>query len=173
MSKPPLSSLTAFLNALSLLSSSNTSTKEPDFDAGLNTSSAWTEARNSHISTNINSLSDEEVSDDEADPGNDDSALDGVSGRTARALFNFEGKPEFRELTSVQAGDDLEVLKEEVGDGWSLVRWYSDERRETGLLPKSYYTVRIALLLTMCTTDMRYFYNAIISSLLTLHKLLT
>ncbi|KAK7685587.1 hypothetical protein QCA50_011454 [Cerrena zonata] len=138
MSKPPLSSLTAFLNALSLLSSSNP--KEPEFDAGLNASSAWTEARHSHISTNINSLSDDEASDDEADQADDDSGLESVTGRTARALFNFEGKAEFRELTAVQAGDDLEVLKEEVGDGWSLVRWYSEERREIGLLPKSYYT---------------------------------
>lgn len=140
MSKPPLSSLTAFLNALSLLSRPNP--KEPDFDAGLNASSAWTEARNSHISTNINSLSDDEASDEEGDPaGNEDAGLEGVSGRTARALYNFQGKPEFRELTSVQAGDELEILKEEVGDGWSLVRSYASERTEVGLLPRTYYTV--------------------------------
>lgn len=139
MSKPPLSSLTAFLNALSLLSSS--SPKEPEFDAGLNASSAWTEARHSHISTNINSLSDDEASDEETDQASNDSGLETVTGRTARALYTFEGKPEFRELTSVQAGDELEVLKEEVGDGWSLVRWYSNDRREIGLLPRSYYTV--------------------------------
>lgn len=138
MSKPPLSSLTAFLNALSLLSSSTT--KNPDFDAGLNTSSAWTEAaRNSRISTNINSLSDEESED--GDHSDDNAGLDGVIGRSARALYAFEGKPEFRELTSVQAGDELEVLKEEVGDGWSLVRCFAvDDRREIGLLPRSYYT---------------------------------
>ena len=36
--KPPTSSLAAFLNALSW------SRKDPDFDAGLKSSSAWTEA---------------------------------------------------------------------------------------------------------------------------------
>lgn len=59
--------------------------------------------------------------------------------RPARALYPFEGKAEFREL-SVVAGDELEVVKEDVGDGWSLVQ---DSTGETGLLPRAYYTVCI------------------------------
>ena len=57
--------------------------------------------------------------------------------RPARALYAFEGKAEFREL-KVEAGDELDVVKEDVGDGWSLVR---DATGEIGLLPKTYYTV--------------------------------
>ena len=55
----------------------------------------------------------------------------------ARALYSFEGKAEFRELT-VEAGDELEVVKEDVGEGWSLVK---DSTGEIGLLPQTYYTV--------------------------------
>ena len=55
----------------------------------------------------------------------------------ARVLYKFEGKAEFRELT-VDAGDEVEVIKEDVGEGWSLVR---DPLRKIGLLPQSYYTV--------------------------------
>ena len=57
----------------------------------------------------------------------------------ARASYKFEGKAEFREL-SVEAGDEVEVIKEDVGEGWSLVR---DSLGEVGLLPQSYYTVCI------------------------------
>ena len=56
---------------------------------------------------------------------------------SARALYHFEGKAEFRELT-VEAGDELEVLKQDVGDGWSLVKM---EDGKIGLLPTAYYTV--------------------------------
>ena len=55
----------------------------------------------------------------------------------ARVLYKFEGKVEFRELT-VDAEDELEVIKEDVGEGWSLVR---DPLGKVGLLPQSYYTV--------------------------------
>ncbi|KZT25671.1 PX-domain-containing protein [Neolentinus lepideus HHB14362 ss-1] len=91
-----------------------------DFDAGINSSTAWTQANPS------TSLSDDEPEDDEEE-----------TGQPARALYNFEGKVEFRELT-VEAGDELEILKEEVGDGWSLVRL--DKNGEVGLLPQTYYT---------------------------------
>ena len=144
--KPPTSSFAAFLNALSW----SRAKKDPDFDAGLNTSSAWTESldnasRKSQASINVNSLSDDESEDapevaakeDDADP------VPEASGRPARALYAFEGKPEFRELTAVQAGDMLSVLREEVGDGWSLVRHHGEGvKAEVGLLPQSYYTVR-------------------------------
>ncbi|KIP04499.1 hypothetical protein PHLGIDRAFT_75831 [Phlebiopsis gigantea 11061_1 CR5-6] len=122
--KPPTSSFAAFLNALSW----SRLRKDPDFDAGLNSSSAWTEA----LTT--------------PEGGDEDPLLDAEQGRPARALFTFEGKPEFRELTAVQAGDRLDVLREEVGDGWSLVRHFgSDTKPEVGLLPQSYYTFTIDL----------------------------
>lgn len=88
-----------------------------DFDAGINASTAWTE----HL---------ELLSDDEPDREDDY--------RPARALYDFEGKAEFREL-SLQAGDDIEVVKEDLADGWSLVR---NSDGEVGLLPREYYTVR-------------------------------
>ncbi|KAG1729161.1 hypothetical protein EDB19DRAFT_1897298 [Suillus lakei] len=51
--------------------------------------------------------------------------------KAARALYDFEGKAEFRELT------------EEAGDGWSLVRASSGE---IGLLPQTYYTCTTSFL---------------------------
>lgn len=88
-----------------------------DFDAGINSSTAWTESL--------------------------DRLCNQVPQHTqqARALYAFEGKPEFRELT-VEAGDDLEVIQETLPDGWSLVRTLGDEGCVVGLLPRSYYTVR-------------------------------
>ena len=144
------SSIAAFLKALTL---SRPTPEVPDFDSGINTSSAWTESlplppegvlRSSQAITtpNINSLSDEEPEEDEAEDIPD---IEQLPGKAARALYAFEGKPEFRELTDVHAGDELEVLKEEVGDGWSLVKHISEavegRRPEVGLLPRSYYTV--------------------------------
>ncbi|KAJ7167312.1 hypothetical protein C8R43DRAFT_1121750 [Mycena crocata] len=89
-----------------------------DFDAGINASTAWTE----HLESS-GSLSDEEP-DEEG------------THRPARALYDFEGKAEFQEL-SVDAGDELEVVKEDLADGWSLVK---NEAGEVGLLPRTYYT---------------------------------
>lgn len=101
-----------------------------EFDSGINTSAAWTEHRQLHTGTG--SLSDDE-------PDTDDEQQ---HGRPARALYVFEGKTEFREL-SVDAGDEIEVLKEELADGWSLVK---SADGEMGLLPRSYYTVCFAYL---------------------------
>ena len=149
----PTSSIAAFLNALWLIRPKPTN---PDFDAGINASSAWTGSlppegalrSSTSLNVNLNSLSDDEPESD-ADPSDDHPDLGTVEGRPARALFAFEGKPEFRELTNVLAGDELEVLKEEVGDGWSLVKHLEpkdsegkERRQEVGLLPQSYYTVR-------------------------------
>ncbi|KAJ7741445.1 hypothetical protein DFH07DRAFT_926149 [Mycena maculata] len=92
-----------------------------DFDAGINASTAWTE----HLESS-GSLSDEEPDDEEPEG----------TLRPARALYDFEGKTEFREL-SVEAGDELEVVKEDLADGWSLVK---NEAGEVGLLPRTYYT---------------------------------
>ncbi|KAJ6495280.1 hypothetical protein C8R45DRAFT_866476 [Mycena sanguinolenta] len=92
-----------------------------DFDAGINASTAWTE----HLES-TGSLSDEEPDEEDAEGTN----------RPARALYDFEGKNEFREL-SVDAGDELEVVKEDLADGWSLVKNIAGE---VGLLPRTYYT---------------------------------
>ncbi|KAF9048732.1 hypothetical protein BJ165DRAFT_1343327 [Panaeolus papilionaceus] len=114
-----------------------------DFDAGINTSAAWTEslsgdestdtaaskARNRRFYSESNlphRISDEDSGNEVQEPT-----------RPARALYDFEGKPEFREL-SVKAGDDLELVKEDVGEGWSLMM---DSTGEIGLLPQTYYTL--------------------------------
>ena len=112
----------------------------PDFDAGINTSAAWTESRDKG-----RSLSDEET--DPNDPGLDYLQ---VPGRPARALYSFEGKPEFREAC-VNAGDEIEVIREEVGDGWSLIKLFVEGGVELGLLPRSYYTVSVYACPISCT----------------------
>lgn len=62
------------------------------FDAGINASSAWTGAREeSSIPGDIDELTGTEAASDEEQ--GDDSPP-----RPARALFDFEGKPEYREL---------------------------------------------------------------------------
>ncbi|KAG2008360.1 Sh3px3 protein, variant 2 [Coprinopsis cinerea AmutBmut pab1-1] len=113
-----------------------------DFDSGINSSAAWTESNKpstpqgpstrrylseSHLQSHGS------LSDDEFDDGGDELE---EPARKARALFDFQGKPEFREL-DVNAGDPIDVLKEDVGEGWSLVR---NESGEMGLLPQTYYT---------------------------------
>ena len=99
-------------------------------DAGINASTAWTEhlegghAPREHLSKlNVPSaVSDEDIE---------------KITYPARVLYKFEGETEFRELT-VDAGDEVGVIKEDVGEGWSLVR---DPLGNVGLLPQSYYTV--------------------------------
>jgi len=118
-----------------------------DFDAGINTSHAWTghleegaddttptpsisKARSRKYlseSNAVRSMSDGELVED-----GEDVTI------PARALYAFQGKAEFRELT-VGAGDELDIIKEDVGEGWSLVR---DSQGGIGLLPQTYYTVR-------------------------------
>jgi sorting nexin-9/18/33 len=104
----------------------------PDFDAGINTSAAWTESRDKGRS----------LSDEETDPNDPELDYLQTSGRPARALYSFEGKPEFREVC-VSAGDEVEIMREEVGDGWSLVKLFVEGGVELGLLPRSYYAVRL------------------------------
>ncbi|KAF7986303.1 hypothetical protein HWV62_35256 [Athelia sp. TMB] len=99
------------------------------FDAGINTSTAW----NEHLERGTPS-SDE-------DPDVDADAVHDVKGsqeaKPARALYQFEGKPEFREMSLVEAGDAIGVIRENLADGWSLVR---NDAGEVGLLPRTYYT---------------------------------
>jgi len=61
------------------------------------------------------------ISDEEPDSDQDE---DYSACQLARALYDFDGKVEFREL-SVQAGDDFDVVKEELVVCWSLgqERW--------------------------------------------------
>lgn len=101
-----------------------------DIDSGINTSTAWTEHLGDYSSKKCSSQSNitATVSDEED--------IEEIT-YPARALYKFEGKAEFRELT-VKAGDEVEVIKENVGEGWSLVR---DSLGTVGLLPQSYYTV--------------------------------
>jgi len=106
-----------------------------DFDAGINTSSVWTEHLDSDSSRSRSasvSLSDDDACEDDHFEGDDD-----VCRREARVLYAFAGKVEFREL-DVKAGDEIAVIREQVGDGWSLVK---TRRGRVGLLPRSYYTV--------------------------------
>ena len=108
-----------------------------DFDAGINSSTAWTEHLDSD-SSGSRSLSDDEEQDDDFE--------EGIDGRGARVLFTFAGNAEFREL-DVKAGDEITVIREEAGDGWSLAR---TRRGRVGLLPRSYYTVNPFLLYHLC-----------------------
>jgi hypothetical protein len=112
----------------------------PDFDAGINTSAAWTESRDKGRS----------LSDEETDPNDPELDYLQVPGRPARALYSFEGKPEFREVC-VSAGDEIEIIREEVGDGWSLAKLFVNGGVELGLLPRSYYTVCVSACLASCT----------------------
>ncbi|KAF5310964.1 hypothetical protein D9619_007949 [Psilocybe cf. subviscida] len=102
-----------------------------EFDAGINTSTAWTE----HSLSRARSKKYDGLPLEEAEEEGE------LLTRPARALYAFEGKAEFRELC-VEAGDELDVVKEDVGDGWSLVK---DSTGEVGLLPRTYYTLTVDL----------------------------
>ena len=102
-----------------------------DFDAGINASNAWTVYLDSD-SSRSRSLSDDEADDEVGDEFEGD-----IDGRGARVLFAFTGKLEFKEL-DVKAGDEVTVLREQVSDGWSLVK---TRQGRVGLLPRSYFTV--------------------------------
>lgn len=104
------------------------------FDAGIHSSSVWTE----HLE--CYSQSDDELP-EPVDELQDQQPIEETV-KAARALYDFEGEAEFRELT-VEAGDELNILKEEAGDGWSLVRASSGE---IGLLPQTYYTYTASFL---------------------------
>ncbi|EJC97781.1 uncharacterized protein FOMMEDRAFT_149578 [Fomitiporia mediterranea MF3/22] len=116
-----------------------------DFDAGLNSSAAWTEhldlARTlseselAHVvpvgeadSLSLGSADEEKVVRDDDDGEQQDESQEGVEltltrGRPARVLYDFNGEATAKEL-SVRAGDELEVLHETIdsADGWSLAR---------------------------------------------------
>ncbi|OCH85732.1 PX-domain-containing protein [Obba rivulosa] len=152
MPQSPLSKLAFFL-PIQRRAVSRPPSHVEGFDSGINSSTAWTvslntpevELRKSQVEINVDSLSDEE-----RDPGiesaDEERDLLNERGRPARALYGFQGKPEFRELTDVEAGDELEILKENAGNGWSLARLVASagerdsHEGEIGLLPSTYYT---------------------------------
>ena len=111
-----------------------------DFDAGINTSIAWTEHLDSD-SSRSRSLSDSGDEDED-----DDHFEECIDGRGARVLFAFAGNAESREL-DVKAGDEITIIREEAGNGWSLAR---TRRGRVGLLPRSHYTVNTFLLYRLC-----------------------
>ncbi|KAH9852382.1 PX-domain-containing protein [Lenzites betulinus] len=137
-----------------------------EFDSGINTSAAWTLASpEGGARLSLNSIHTEsgkgkiaiaeDVTEEEEEPaptpeqdGGDSVAEDDVGddedGRPARALYAFQGKAEFRELTHIEAGDELEIMREDVGEGWSLARLARGSHEggpesEMGLIPRSYY----------------------------------
>jgi sorting nexin-9/18/33 len=59
-------------------------------------------------------------------------------GWTVRALYDFEGQPEFSEL-SFSAGDVLTVVKVGLAEGWSL----AEKDGVRGLVPEAYVTVSV------------------------------
>jgi len=101
-----------------------------DFDASNKASTAWTARASGQVQSGGNSP------DTECHGGDDEAAAD-VGEYPARALYAFEGKPEFREL-SLKGGEAIVVLREDVGGGWSLV---ARQDGELGLVPQAYYTV--------------------------------
>ncbi len=139
-----------------------------EFDSGINTSAAWTVSLTNpdgspRLSLNATSngtgvafvVEEEEAEQpDRAESVDEEGSLDAEQVRPARALYTFQGKAEFRELTSVEAGDDLEIVREDVGEGWSLARLAKSARDrsselgggEIGLIPRSYYIVRMPFL---------------------------
>jgi hypothetical protein len=118
-----------------------------DFDAGINSSAAWTareppspkppederiDGRNTLVLPDIVTA---DVRDIESEP---------YDIRLARVVYDFVGKREFQEL-SVRAGEELEILEESLSDGWSLARQKRESGSEgdtgVGLIPRSYYVV--------------------------------
>ena len=132
-----------------------------DFDAGINSSAAWTTGsaavdvrspRNSEATDGRPRAVDEALT-VETQPippvssereGSDDMGSPKPEVRWARVVYNFSGKEEFQELT-VKAGDEIEVLEEILAEGWSLARLKRSSRNigniDVGLIPRLYYVV--------------------------------
>ncbi|KAL5523195.1 hypothetical protein ACEPAF_1462 [Sanghuangporus sanghuang] len=117
--------------------------KNFDFDAGLNSSAAWTEHLHEHDLTKESegdSLSIDECEEGSSSSGRqttigikqdacEEHGIHGEEGTTfgpgrpARVLYNFSGEPALKEL-QLRAGDELDILRETIGNsgGWSLAR---------------------------------------------------
>ncbi|KAG8905179.1 hypothetical protein FRC01_008438, partial [Tulasnella sp. 417] len=105
-------------------------TSNLSFDAGINASSAWTGARDAPASDDeganrtVKGTKATGIKQEVEDP----------PPRPARALYDFEGKPDYRELV-IRAGDELTIVKEDLAEGWSLAQY----KGELGLIPRKYY----------------------------------
>ena len=130
-----------------------------DFDAGINSSTAWAE----HLGKEFDSLS---LSDSDKTLSNSSGggnvavagSIGPCRGRPACVLFDFKGDRTCSEL-DVRAGDEIEVLKEDLGnaDGWSMARIpikdeedkrseeVKDREGEVGFIPRAYYSVKSVL----------------------------
>ncbi|KAH9916993.1 uncharacterized protein BXZ73DRAFT_92431 [Epithele typhae] len=123
-----------------------------DFDSGVNTSAAWTVSLNdgdprASLTERSRSRSPGKPAGEKAEKEPDADATESVDHdsldddeplRPARALYAFHGKAEFRELPQVDAGDELEVVREDVGKGGGA-RDMVQGGSEIGLIPRSYY----------------------------------
>ena len=67
-----------------------------EFDAGINASAAWTEHLERESTYSTEGHTKEVVDHSASDEENDEEQSE--TGRPARAVYDFEGKPEFREL---------------------------------------------------------------------------
>ncbi|KAG8987328.1 hypothetical protein FRB94_013426 [Tulasnella sp. JGI-2019a] len=116
------------LTPLTRLKSEDRPTSSKSFDAGINASSAWTGALEIRSST---AGSSEDKSRVEV-PAGEEPTTDPP--RQARALYDFEGKDDLRELT-LRAGQELTIFKEDLAEGWSLAELHGN----LGLVPRKYY----------------------------------
>ncbi|KAL5480860.1 hypothetical protein ACEPAI_9800 [Sanghuangporus weigelae] len=116
--------------------------KNFDFDAGLNSSAAWTEHLHEHDLTKENESDSLSIDDDvgslrsrrqttigikqdacEEHGAHDVEEITFGPGRPARVLYDFSGEPALKEL-QLRAGDELDILRETIDGtgGWSLAR---------------------------------------------------
>ncbi|KAF9015408.1 hypothetical protein BDQ17DRAFT_1386147 [Cyathus striatus] len=111
-----------------------------DFDVGLNTSVAWTSKTEPSLSQGAMTIqnSPESISNHRMLSGDVIEVDVHHRGQTAWAIYPFAGQVKFQELSKLEAGDELNVLQENIGEGRSLVRTLGSG--ETGLLPVNYYT---------------------------------
>ncbi|KAG8880051.1 hypothetical protein FRB97_001202 [Tulasnella sp. 331] len=116
--------------SLANLKADGSATPRMSFDAGINASSAWTGARESSQV----GISEEKVSIEASIMEETESAQESDPPRSARALYDFEGKADLRELT-LRAGQELTILKEDLAEGWSLAQLQGT----LGLIPRKYY----------------------------------
>ncbi|KAG9123552.1 hypothetical protein FRC07_014772 [Ceratobasidium sp. 392] len=98
-------------------------TREVDFDAGLNSSTAWKK----HLS----------ISD--AAPVSDDETSIEEKPILARAVRDIAGNEENREMI-LKAGDNIEILNPNIGESWSLAR---KSTGDMGLVPSDSYVTTL------------------------------
>ncbi|KAL5499175.1 hypothetical protein ACEPAH_1693 [Sanghuangporus vaninii] len=122
--------------------SDSTFSKNFDFDAGLNSSAAWTEHLHEHELTKESESDSLSIDECEGSSSSGRHTVIGIKqdaseehgihngeevtfgpGRPARVLYDFSGELALKEL-QLRAGDELDILRETIGNssGWSLAR---------------------------------------------------